>query len=136
MPHVIGSTFRAELRCQRSRAQMSRCPLTITDDETFISRIICCLRVCGVGITHASQARSVVSQGAIMRTRLVRSLAAIVLVLATATISRASTLGLDITSATQTFAPGVFNNIGWQFSVSAPITIDGLGLFDVDQAGL
>jgi hypothetical protein len=71
-----------------------------------------------------------------MRTSSLRLLAAIGLVLATATLSRASTLGLDVTSDTQIFAPGVFHNIGWQFSVSAPITIDGLGLFDVNPVGL
>ena len=71
-----------------------------------------------------------------MRTRFFRSLATLVLVLATATVSRASTLALDVTSSAQVFAPGVFDNIGWQFSVNAPITADGLGLFDVDPAGL
>jgi hypothetical protein len=82
-------------------------------------------------------AMNAVFQGApVMRTRLFRSLATLALVLATATVSRASTLGLDVTSDTQIFAPGVFHNIGWQFSVSAPITIDGLGLFDVNPAGL
>lgn len=58
------------------------------------------------------------------------------LVLGMAAASQASTLGLDITSDTQVFAPGVFHNVGWQFSVNAPVMIDGLGLFDVNPAGL
>ena len=43
---------------------------------------------------------------------------------------------LDVTSDTQVFAPGVFHNIGWQFTVNAPITVDGLGVFDVNAPGL
>src|SRR4051812_33929566 len=71
-----------------------------------------------------------------MRNHCIRVIAAFGLLLSTAAVSSASTLGLDVTSDTQIFAPGVFHNIGWQFSVDAPITIDGLGLFDVNPAGL
>ena len=71
-----------------------------------------------------------------MRTSVSRWVVAVALLLATASVSSASTLGLDVTSDTQIFAPGVFHNIGWQFSVSAPTTVDGLGLFDVNPAGL
>src|SRR5437764_7208557 len=71
-----------------------------------------------------------------MRTSVSRWVVAAAMLLATATVSSASTLGLDVTSDTQIFAPGVFHNIGWQFSVNAPITVDGLGLFDVNPAGL
>jgi hypothetical protein len=70
-----------------------------------------------------------------MRARILRSFAAIVVVLGSAGISRAGTIGLDVVSDTQMYFPGVFHNIGWQFSVSAPITIDGLGLFDVNPSG-
>jgi len=71
-----------------------------------------------------------------MGARVLRLMMAACLVLGAATTSHASTIGLDVTSNTQVFSPGVFHNIGWQFSVSAPITIDGLGIFDVDPAGL
>ncbi len=71
-----------------------------------------------------------------MRGALRRFAVATGLVLAAATASQASTLGLDVTSDTQQFAPGAFTNIGWQFQVNAPITIDGLGLFDVGPTGL
>ena len=71
-----------------------------------------------------------------MRISASRWIVASALLLATATVSSAGTLGLDVTSDTQVFAPGVFHNIGWQFTVTAPITIDGLGLFDVNPAGL
>lgn len=71
-----------------------------------------------------------------MRAALRRLSVAVGLVLAMASASQASTLGLDVTSDTQQFAPGVFRNIGWQFQVNAPITIDGLGLFDVTAPGL
>src|SRR5437660_1734543 len=71
-----------------------------------------------------------------MRISVSRWVVAAAMLLATATVSSASTLGLDVTSDTQVFAPGVFHNIGWQFSVNAPITIDALGLFDVNPAGL
>jgi hypothetical protein len=57
-------------------------------------------------------------------------------VLATAAVAQAGTLGLDVTSDTQTFNVGVFRNVGWQFSVNSPITVDGLGIFDFDPAGL
>lgn len=71
-----------------------------------------------------------------MRHLFSRCALALTLLLATSAVSNASTLALDVTSDTQTFAPGVFTNIGWQFSVSAPIVVDGLGLFDVNPAGL
>jgi Domain of unknown function (DUF4082)/PEP-CTERM motif len=71
-----------------------------------------------------------------MRLTLARCAVAASLVFATSSVSHASTLGLDVTSNTQVFAPGVFHNIGWQFQVNAPITVDGIGLFDVDPAGL
>ena len=71
-----------------------------------------------------------------MRRYLSRSIAILGLLLATATVSSASTIALDVTSDTQIFAPGVFHNIGWQFTVNAPITVDGLGLFDVNPAAL
>lgn len=61
---------------------------------------------------------------------------AVGLVLAGTSSAYASTIALDVTSDTQVFAPGVFNNIGWQFSVSGTVTVDGLGLFDVNPAGL
>jgi len=70
-----------------------------------------------------------------MRTT-VRSLMVVAALVFLPATSHASTLGLDVTSNTQIFAPGVFHNIGWQLSVSSTITIDGLGLFDVDPAGL
>jgi hypothetical protein len=71
-----------------------------------------------------------------MRAFMSRWIVAAALLLATATVSSASTLGLDVTSDTQVFAVGIFRNIGWEFTVSAPITIDGLGIFDVNPAGL
>src|SRR5581483_3385210 len=71
-----------------------------------------------------------------MRKVLFQSIAVCGVLLGAATISNASTLGLDVTSDTQIFAPGVFHNIGWQFQVNAPVTVDGLGLFDVNPAGL
>ena len=58
------------------------------------------------------------------------------LLLTAGSVSSASTVALDVTSDTQVFSPGVFHNIGWQFSVNAPITVDGLGIFDVNPAGL
>ena len=70
-----------------------------------------------------------------MRT-LRRGFAVLSLLIATATFASADTLGLEVTSSTQTFAPGVFHNIGWQFSVGSAITINGLGVFDVNPAGL
>jgi len=67
---------------------------------------------------------------------ILRWFGAAALVAAIAPAAQASTLGLDVTSPTQVFAPGVFHNIGWQFQVNSPIIIDGLGLFDVDPPGL
>jgi hypothetical protein len=71
-----------------------------------------------------------------MRSVLRRATIGLALLLGMASASQASTLGLDVTSDTQIFAPGVFRNIGWQFQVNAPILVDGLGLFDVNPAGL
>ncbi|HEY8879060.1 MAG TPA: PEP-CTERM sorting domain-containing protein [Roseateles sp.] len=34
------------------------------------------------------------------------------------------------------YSVGGFNNIGWSFSVTSSVTIDGLGIFDVDADGL
>ena len=56
--------------------------------------------------------------------------------LATVSISTASTLGLDVTSNTTVAFPGEYDNAGWQFSVNAPVTVDGLGFFDVNPTGL
>jgi len=58
------------------------------------------------------------------------------LLLATASMSSASTLGLDVTSNTQVFMHGEWDNVGWQFSVNAPVTVDGLGIFDVNPTGV
>lgn len=71
-----------------------------------------------------------------MRLSLSRLVVVFGMVTAAANVCNASTLGLDITSDTQIFASGVFHNVGWQFTVNAPITIDGLGIFDVNPAGL
>jgi hypothetical protein len=49
--------------------------------------------------------------------------------------SSASTLGVDATSGVGLFFP-FDTNIGWQFSVNAPITVDGLGMFDAVVPGL
>jgi hypothetical protein len=68
--------------------------------------------------------------------RYLTQLALLVGALLLATVASADTIGLDVTSNTQTFFPGSFNNIGWQFQVNAPITISGLGIFDVNPAGL
>src|SRR5258708_4669822 len=61
---------------------------------------------------------------------------AIGVVLATASVAQASTLALDVTTGGQDFSVGSFPNVGWQFSVHSPITVDGLGIFDFDPAGL
>src|SRR4030095_11665745 len=63
-------------------------------------------------------------------------IAGIGVVLTMASVSEASTIGLDVTSNIQLFGTGSFNNVGWQFQVNAPITINGLGVFDVNAAGL
>jgi hypothetical protein len=47
----------------------------------------------------------------------------------------ASTLGVDVTSSFSGTV-GSNSNFGWQFTVSAPITVDGLGMFDVGVPGL
>lgn len=65
-----------------------------------------------------------------------RCLIVIGILFGVATSASATAIALDVTSDTQVFAPGVFHNIGWQFSVSAPITVDALGLFDVGPSGL
>jgi hypothetical protein len=53
-----------------------------------------------------------------------------------ASVAEATSIGLDLLSDTQIFSIGDFHNIGWQFTVNAPITIDGLGMFDVNAPGL
>ena len=55
--------------------------------------------------------------------------------ISTAPISRGQ-LGLDVTSSTQIFTPAPFDNVGWQFTVSSPILVNGLGVFDVGANGL
>src|SRR5262249_14963736 len=120
----------------RRAVQMSQPERTRFVEVTFISRIFCCLRGAPLGISVALGLCSNPRRSLFMRSYSLRWLAAVALVLSTATVTRASTLGLDVTSDTQVFAPGVFHNIGWQFSVNAPIIIDGLGLFDVNPPGL
>jgi hypothetical protein len=71
-----------------------------------------------------------------MRSALARWVIAAVFSLGTASMSTASTLGLDITSKTGVALPGAFDNAGWQFTVNAPVTVDGLGFFDVNANGL
>jgi hypothetical protein len=58
------------------------------------------------------------------------------LIVGPATVAEATSIGLDLLSDTTIFAVGDFHNIGWQFTVNAPITVDGLGMFDVNAAGL
>jgi hypothetical protein len=70
-----------------------------------------------------------------MRAWVFRGILTLALIASTAAGSSASTLALDVTSGTQIFAPGVFRNIGWQFSVNTSVTVDGLGVFDVDAPG-
>jgi hypothetical protein len=70
-----------------------------------------------------------------MRAWIFRGILSLALIASTAAGSSASTLALDVTSDTQIFAPGVFRNIGWQFSVNTPVTVDGLGVFDVNNPG-
>jgi hypothetical protein len=65
-----------------------------------------------------------------------RVMVAAAMLAATASMSSASTLGLDVTSNKQVLPQGEWDNAGWQFSVSAPITVDGLGIFDVYPTGL
>src|SRR5262249_32205561 len=102
---------------------------------TIISFLFHCLRLNRRDITIESRESDWMKE-LTMRNVFTRTLAAFALLFVVAAPSSASTLGLDVTSDTQVFAPGVFHNIGWQFSVSAPIIIDGLGLFDVNPAGL
>ncbi len=71
-----------------------------------------------------------------MRRVISGGMVAAALLLTTAAMASASTLGLDVTSNTQVLSHGEYDNAGWQFSVSAPIVVDGLGLFDVNPAGL
>jgi hypothetical protein len=70
-----------------------------------------------------------------MRSAVSRWMIAAALLLATASMSSASTLGLDVTSNTQVFMHGEWDNVRWQFSVNATVTVDGLGVFDVNPAG-
>ena len=62
-------------------------------------------------------------------------MATFALLIATRPAAGADTLALDVTSDTGVFA-GSFTNLGWQFTVNAPILVDGLGVFDVNPAGL
>jgi hypothetical protein len=71
-----------------------------------------------------------------MRRAIAQWMIAAFLPLATATVSTASTLGLDVTSNTLVALPGEYDNAGWQFKVNAPVTVDGLGFFDVNPNGL
>ena len=71
-----------------------------------------------------------------MRTSFSRCLVAVCVVLGAATSASANPIALDVTSDTTAFSVGGFTNVGWQFSVNAPITIDGLGLFDFGGDGL
>ena len=65
-----------------------------------------------------------------------RFILATAVLLATAAVSSATTIALDVVSNTQEFATGVFHNVGWEFSVNTPIVVDALGIFDVNPAGL
>lgn len=47
----------------------------------------------------------------------------------------AGPLAADFTGGTG-FNVGVYNNVGWSFSVSSSVTIDGLGIFDMGSNGL
>jgi hypothetical protein len=62
--------------------------------------------------------------------------AAVACLLATASMSTASTLALDVTSDTQLFGHPYYDNLGWYFWVNAPVIVDGLGVFDVNAKGL
>jgi len=75
-------------------------------------------------------------KGLVMRQFLSRWIVALAMLLGTASVSSASTIALDVTSPTQLFSVGGFNNVGWQFQVNSTITVDGLGLFDVGSNGL
>ena len=71
-----------------------------------------------------------------MRRALAQWMLAAAIPLATVSVSTASTLGLDVTSNTVVALPGEYDNAGWQFQVNAPVTVDGLGFFDVNANGL
>ena len=58
-----------------------------------------------------------------------RALIGALLVLLTAAISNADTLGLDLTSGDISDV-GSFPNVGWSFTVNSPIVVTGLGMFD------
>jgi hypothetical protein len=51
------------------------------------------------------------------------------------TAARGVPLAVDFSGATA-FANGTLNNLGWSFSVTSSITIDGLGIFDQGAPGL
>ncbi len=53
---------------------------------------------------------------------------------AAAAQARGATMGLDFTGG-GTFFAGTFQNEGWAFEVSAPITVTGLAVFDVGGDG-
>lgn len=71
-----------------------------------------------------------------MRRVISGGMVAAALLLTTAAMASAGTLGLDVISDTQVLFQGEYDNAGWQFSVNAPIVVDGLGIFDVNPAGL
>jgi hypothetical protein len=71
-----------------------------------------------------------------MRRVISGGMVAAALLLTTAAMASASTLGLDVISDTQVVGQGEYDNAGCQFSVNAPIVVDGLGIFDVNPAGL
>jgi hypothetical protein len=58
------------------------------------------------------------------------------LVVGSATVAQATSIGLDLLSDTQIFGSFSLHNVGWQFTVIAPVTVDGLGVFDVNASGL
>ena len=74
-------------------------------------------------------------KGPNMRSVFSRCVIAIGIILAAANNANASVLGLDVTSDTQPFLADL-HNLGWQFNVIEPITIDGLGVFDFQANGL
>jgi len=56
--------------------------------------------------------------------------------LAFASASQASVIGLDVLSDPQQFTPGGLHNVGWQFQLTGSATLDGLGVFDANDPGL
>jgi hypothetical protein len=70
------------------------------------------------------------------RAYVVRAMVGAAMLVAAPAISSASTLGVDLATSLVLGAAFADTNVGWQFSVSAPITIDGLGMFDYNADGL